>query len=233
LDDLEERVEQHEGIESVDVWGSVSTCFPLRSPTPLQVPLTPANSCRSLPNPDINGLSCRLLPFFPRSPHLMAAASPALSAGVSECDLRARRAAPAVGGTSWMRLGLPPRMAETDECGERACFWMADVMAMHSDITRDTGSTATETGRLRYCMRDESRRFRRGVKVPSAVATAASMGAAGCASWSMVRAGATSLLMPARIRGTALRWPVVGCRYSSGCCQGRVRAFRAGDKLSL
>jgi hypothetical protein len=28
-------------------------------------------------------------------------------------------------------------------------------MAMHSDMTRDTGSTATETGRLLYCMRDE------------------------------------------------------------------------------
>ena len=27
---------------------------------------------------------------------------------------------------------------------------------MHSDITRDTGSTATETGRLRYCIRGVS-----------------------------------------------------------------------------
>lgn len=26
---------------------------------------------------------------------------------------------------------------------------------MHSDMTRETGSTATETGRLRYCMRDD------------------------------------------------------------------------------
>jgi hypothetical protein len=49
-------------------------------------------------------------------------------------------------------LGLPPRIAETDECGERACFWIADVMDMHSEMTRDTGSTATETGRLRYCI---------------------------------------------------------------------------------
>jgi len=35
---------------------------------------------------------------------------------------------------------------------------MADVIAMDSDMTRDTGSTATETGRLLYCMRDESER---------------------------------------------------------------------------
>lgn len=28
---------------------------------------------------------------------------------------------------------------------------------MHSDMTKDTGSTATETGRLRYCIRGVSR----------------------------------------------------------------------------
>lgn len=47
-------------------------------------------------------------------------------------------------------------MAETDECGDRACFWMADVIVMHSDITSETGSTATETGRERYCIREET-----------------------------------------------------------------------------
>jgi hypothetical protein len=81
-----------------------------------------------------------------------------------------------------MRLGLPPRMAETDECGDRACFWMAEVMAMHSDMTRDTGSTATETGRLRYCMREENKGFRRGVDGPGVIAAAGSMGAARSAS---------------------------------------------------
>jgi hypothetical protein len=45
-------------------------------------------------------------------------------------------------------------MADTDECGDRAYFWRDDVMAIHSDMTRDIGSTATETGRLLYCMRD-------------------------------------------------------------------------------
>lgn len=33
---------------------------------------------------------------------------------------------------------------------------------MHSAITRDTGSTATDTGRLRYCMRGEWCWARRG-----------------------------------------------------------------------
>lgn len=55
-----------------------------------------------------------------------------------------------------MGFGLPPSMADTDECWERACFWIAEVIEMHSDITRDTGSTATETGRLRYCIRGVS-----------------------------------------------------------------------------
>lgn len=48
-------------------------------------------------------------------------------------------------------------MAETEECWERACFWMAEVMEMHSEMTSETGSTATDTGRLRYCMRGVSR----------------------------------------------------------------------------
>lgn len=50
-------------------------------------------------------------------------------------------------------------MADTDECGERACFWMAEVIEMHSEITNDTGSTATVTGRLRYCIRGGRVRF--------------------------------------------------------------------------
>jgi hypothetical protein len=46
-------------------------------------------------------------------------------------------------------------MADTDECAERAYFWIALVIVMHSDITREIGSTATVTGRLRYCMRED------------------------------------------------------------------------------
>lgn len=35
---------------------------------------------------------------------------------------------------------------------------MADVMEMHSEMTKEIGSTATDTGRLRYCMRGASPR---------------------------------------------------------------------------
>lgn len=57
-----------------------------------------------------------------------------------------------------MGFGFPPRMAETDECWERAYFWMAEVIEMHSDMTREMGSTATDTGRLRYCILGASAR---------------------------------------------------------------------------
>lgn len=55
-----------------------------------------------------------------------------------------------------MVFGFPPRMADTDELGLRACFWIAEVMEMHSEMTREMGSTATVTGLLRYCMRGSS-----------------------------------------------------------------------------
>ena len=47
-------------------------------------------------------------------------------------------------------------------------------MAMHSDITNDTGSTATDTGRLRYCIR-EGAGPRRGRGVPGTESMLASM----------------------------------------------------------
>lgn len=49
---------------------------------------------------------------------------------------------------------------------------------MHSDMTRETGSTATETGRLRYCMRDEAIGIRLGSGVLGAEDSAESMAAA-------------------------------------------------------
>jgi len=59
---------------------------------------------------------------------------------------------------------------------------MAEVMAIDSDMTRDTGSTATETGRLLYCMRDEMPGLlRRGSGVPGADGKVESMAAT--ASW--------------------------------------------------
>lgn len=139
--------------------------------------MTPVNSCRSLPKPDINGLSCMLLPFFPRSPHRLAARSPAPFSVVSAANaLDERRPVEPGGGTSWIKLGLPPRMAETEDAYcERADFWMADVMAMHSDMIKDTGSTATVTGRLRYCMREEMTGLRLGRGVPGTDDGAGSM----------------------------------------------------------
>ena len=76
-------------------------------------------------------------------------------------------------------------------------------MDMHSDIMSDTGSIATETGRLRYCMREESRGFRRGVGVSSGGATAGSMSAASCASRLMLKARAL-LLVLALLQGVVL-----------------------------
>jgi hypothetical protein len=119
-----------------------------------------------------------LLPFFPLNPHRFVATSLEVSPSGSVAeDLRSRRV-PGPGGTSWIRLGLPPRMADTDECGERACFWRAEEMAMHSDMTRDTGSTATDTGRLRYCMREEVAKVRRGGGVPGLAGRTGSIGGA-------------------------------------------------------
>lgn len=39
----------------------------------------------------------------------------------------------------------PPRIAETEEWAHLACLRMAEVTVIHSEMTRATGSTATET----------------------------------------------------------------------------------------
>lgn len=67
---------------------------------------------------------------------------------------------------------------------------------MHSEMTSETGSTATDTGLLRYCMREDSKGARRGVDVPSAdgsattvvVLAAESRGAGRCPSRFMLKA---------------------------------------------
>ena len=74
-------------------------------------------------------------------------------------------------------------MADTEECGERAFFWMAEVIAMHSEMTRETGSTATETGLLRYCIRDDTVGERRGSGVSGTESKPA---------WAVIGAGRTS-----------------------------------------
>jgi hypothetical protein len=88
-----------------------------------------------------------------------------------------------LGGPRWMGFGLPPRIAETDECGERAFFWMAEVMEMHSEMTKETGSTATETGRLLYCIRGAMLRFS---KVATPEGRGLSVVAEFCTSWLMI-----------------------------------------------
>ena len=120
-----------------------------------------------------------LLPFWPLKPHLFAGPrspdpSPAAFRASPFFVLR-----PGVGGPSWTRFGLPPRMAETEESGDLAFFWIADVIAMHSDITKDAGSTATDTGRLLYCMREDRFRDRLGRGVPGTERRLESM-AGGC-----------------------------------------------------
>lgn len=112
------------------------------------------NSCRSLPNAAINGLSCRLLPLFPLSPQRFAiprsrAPSPPRLAPKDLLPGRGREGE----DTSWTGFGFPPKIDDTEEWAQRGCFRMAEVTDMHSEVTRDTGSTATVTGRLRYCSR--------------------------------------------------------------------------------
>ena len=96
-----------------------------------------------------------LLPFLPLSPHLLPMpASLVPSPDMLPVEIRGPRSE-GLGGMRRTGLGAPPRMAETDEWEDRACFWMVEVIAMHSEMTRETGSTVTETGRLRYCIRED------------------------------------------------------------------------------
>jgi hypothetical protein len=114
-----------------------------------------------------------LLPFFPRKPHRLDELM-SVAASLEVFSLEPLRALlrPGVGGPSWTRFGLPPRIADTDECCDRADFCMEDVIAMHSDQTRETGSTATDTGCRRYCMRQVDVGARRGL---TAVETGAAL----------------------------------------------------------
>ena len=118
----------------------------------LYPPLQLERSWRSRPKPAIKGLSAMLLPFCPLSPHLLATpTSSAPSAPRPDEDGFILGRMRGFEGPSWTELGLPPRMEETEEWAQRACFRMADVTDIHSDMTRATGSTATATGLLRYC----------------------------------------------------------------------------------
>lgn len=122
----------------------------------------PVSSCRRRPKPEMSGLSCMLFPFLPRSPQRTRSAVPSPVMFAAALLLLPLPRDTEFEGPSCTGLGPPPRIAATDEWGDRACFCMAEVIAMHSAMTRETGSTATETGRLRYCMRGEWCCARRG-----------------------------------------------------------------------
>lgn len=93
-----------------------------------------------------------LFPFCPLNPHRLAtptSRAPSAPSPDEEGLLLGRRSG--FEGPSWTELGLPPRMEDTEEWAQRACFRIADVTDIHSEMTRETGSTATATGLLRYC----------------------------------------------------------------------------------
>lgn len=120
------------------------------------IPLQLDSSWRRRPKPAISGLSCMLFPFFPRNPHRFAtpmSCVPSTLTLVTEPLLPGRRSG--LGGPSWTGFGLPPKMEDTEEPAQRACLRIADVTDIHSDTTNETGSTATDTGRLLYCVLDE------------------------------------------------------------------------------
>ena len=107
-------------------------------------------SLRNRVKADINGLSWMLFPFLPLNPHRLAKAkSPSAVCNLSEEPflfpetlLRELGTGEAVMSRSLPLVEpLPPRMAATEECAQRACFRMAEVTVMHSVVTRDTGST--------------------------------------------------------------------------------------------
>jgi hypothetical protein len=107
----------------------------------VSLPLQPFKSFRSRAKADMSGLSCMLLPFFPRRPHLLGTASSCSPALTMPWPVRSRR------WTAGVLFDELPRIAATDECAHRACFRIADVTVMHSVTTRATGLTATVMAR--------------------------------------------------------------------------------------
>ena len=115
-------------------------------------PLQPLISFLNFAKADMSGLSCRLFPFFPLKPHLLANESSSPAVGISVKDKRPDCLRIAccegfglVGLDMLLRKEDPPRMAETEDCAQRACFLIAEVTVMHSVVTKATGSTAIAT----------------------------------------------------------------------------------------
>lgn len=132
-------MEHRGGIEGPDIWCRISLACVL-SGLPSS-PLQPFRSFLRRANADMRGLSCMLLPFFPRRPHLLGTASSCSPALMMPCPVRSRR------WTAGVLFEELPSIAATEECAQRACFRIADVTVMHSVTTRATGLTATVMGR--------------------------------------------------------------------------------------
>lgn len=84
-----------------------------------------------------------LFPFFPLNPHRLAEASSSSASTALPAELRLSFSHRGEGGGL---LEPPPRIADTDDCAQRACLRIAEVTVMHSVTTRATGSTATDMG---------------------------------------------------------------------------------------
>lgn len=96
-----------------------------------------------------------LIPLLPLRPHRFARPAWLLSWSEVPSAFRFHIPAPTFESPRAV-LGLLPRMADTVVFGDGIRFRISVVMETHSDITRETGSTETETGRLRYCIRAEA-----------------------------------------------------------------------------
>lgn len=106
-------------------------------------PLQPLRSLRRRAKAERSGLSCMLLPFFPRRPQRVdnapsSSVKPRFPESSLLCD-------PFLSPEVCLEVP-PPNMADTDECAHRACLRMADVTVIHSVTTSATGSMATVAG---------------------------------------------------------------------------------------
>ena len=147
-------MEERRDVERSDVCNNSARCL---LTTFLRLPLHPRRSLRSRENADMRGLSCILLPFFPRNPQRLARLS---SSPVGSCSTEVKlpdgRRIAAVLRLLVLRWEVdPPRIAETLECAQRACLRMAEVTVMHSVVTSATGSIAMATrGLAKLKLRD-------------------------------------------------------------------------------
>lgn len=119
--------------------------------------LQPARSLLKRAKAERRGLSCRLFPFFPRSPHRLARLAFSSSDALGTVSL-AFPGSEMTGPFPPRRLcelercisfscaleAPPPRMAATEDCDQRACLRIAEVIVIHSVVIKAMGSIAIE-----------------------------------------------------------------------------------------